>query len=422
MSTSRRPIDAIESLRSTRRSLGDGTVAGRARSATPARGGLRGRASALSPDVQPIGETIAVGRLAQVFDGGGTSIEWYGRRALIVGAGFDDQSFPADLLVIPRLAYYRLDLSFRWQTWRRGGRVQVLVNGEVYYDVRRRYATSFDRTFDLGVLEPDDAVEVVVSPIEGTPDDPFAAADGQIAVDLTASLVLVELPKDIVGPTNGEALSSCVSLSGNGSPCGDPIWYSGVATLPPNVTPGDLLLVAQQGSSLSNTSICCSGGTPSGPGQFILGRGELIRSTFRGAGVLGSDQSCVGGLATIWLRIATQQDIDEGIPYEHNGTGTHGSRCCVINLRGRWRESFDNANGSGLFQGNTAVPLLEGGNVLVVQRSPSATGATGGVPSIDGERVELLGSGTWVEVYACGPGPSTVVSGNRNTGTRLMLV
>ena len=64
MSTFRRPIDNAESLRSTRRSLGDGTVTGRSRLAMPPQNKARGtglqRLSAPAVDGDPLGECITV--------------------------------------------------------------------------------------------------------------------------------------------------------------------------------------------------------------------------------------------------------------------------------------------------------------------------------------------------------------------------
>ena len=64
MSTFRRPIDNAESLRSTRRSLGDGTVTGRSRLAMPPQNKARGtgfqRLTVPGIDGSPLGETITV--------------------------------------------------------------------------------------------------------------------------------------------------------------------------------------------------------------------------------------------------------------------------------------------------------------------------------------------------------------------------
>ena len=139
----------------------------------------------------PYGEAITVQTApGQVFDGGGTACEWVGVRSGIKRAGFSDLAFPTDRLPIPRLAYWRLDVQGGWDTYTRGGTVQVWRASTLLWQDRKPFWTHYARTFDLGVCDPTiDDIRVVVSPV-GQPD---AQPDGK-AGTFTASLVLVEVP------------------------------------------------------------------------------------------------------------------------------------------------------------------------------------------------------------------------------------
>ena len=406
MSESRRPIGSLESLRSTRRSLGDGTVVGRSRSATPPKGALRTGVTAVGPEAPVVGETIALYRLSQQFDGGGTFIDWIGLYPQLTSGGFLDTRLPTTQVLIPRFAYYRLDLAFEWLTWRRGGRVQVFINGTVAWDVQAPYGARFDRTFDLGVLDVDDVIEVAISPIGDTVVDGFAAADGQTAINITGSFVLVDIPKNLVLPD--PPVQVCGTYTGDGANCGTEVLVDQTMNLSSlDVNPGDFLFITTQASAIPGTSICCSGASPVTPGRIIMPEATEIRQSYRGAGVLGTDQSCVGSLVTCWYKIADGDEPDNGIDFQHNGEGTHGpGRWCVFNFRDRYRDVYGSAAAGNMVSSSQTVqmPFLEGGTILLVQRAPNNTGATGGSPAIQGEPVELLATGTWVDVYACGPG------------------
>lgn len=124
MTANRRPIGAIESLRNTRRSIGDGTLGGRSRIATPKQAGNARSASPASVISATPGEIgaiagsggIAIGLVAsgEIPDGGGT-IEWATWDPEIT-QGFQalQGSIPESLLPCPVDGITQATLHFAW--------------------------------------------------------------------------------------------------------------------------------------------------------------------------------------------------------------------------------------------------------------------------------------------------------------------
>lgn len=137
--TNRRPIGAIESLRNTRRSLGDGTLAGRSRIATPRRLGT-GRSSSASavvsapaaPDTAGgAGETITLRATGLEIPAGGADVTF--DEVLGSREGFGSLTVPTNYVEVSAAGYYDIHLSFRWEDWRGGGAIQSKVNDTTVY-------------------------------------------------------------------------------------------------------------------------------------------------------------------------------------------------------------------------------------------------------------------------------------------------
>jgi hypothetical protein len=138
----------------------------------------------------PIGETITAIRNEQTFPPEGALVEWAATKPGLVRAGFFAFDPPTDTLTIPLFGYWRLDVAFEWTSWVRGGRVQVLIDGDVVWDVVSEFGSRFARTFALDILRPGQQVTVRLSPDGGA-----VPPVGQEASGLVGSLVLVDAPR-----------------------------------------------------------------------------------------------------------------------------------------------------------------------------------------------------------------------------------
>lgn len=147
----------------------------------------------------PYGETITVTRGSQVFDGGGTDVEWTDLLPGLTAAGNSDLQLPTTVWSAPRRAYYRLDLEVEWLSWLKGGTVRVFIDGQQVWVRRSPFGPGFRRTLSLGVLDVGQQVTVRVSPVgfqvaEGEGFD--GVPDGQVG-EVVGTFELVELPVDV---------------------------------------------------------------------------------------------------------------------------------------------------------------------------------------------------------------------------------
>jgi hypothetical protein len=143
------------------------------------------------PVVQFGSHTIALQASDQHFEPSGTAIEWSSRRSRWRHHGFFQQTFPSSALTVEILRYWRLDLAWNWDTWVRGGWVEVLINGVPQW-TRTMLSDEWGDGFgpvslDLGVLPVGTTVEVVASPGE-------AASGPKLATGIVGSLVAVDPP------------------------------------------------------------------------------------------------------------------------------------------------------------------------------------------------------------------------------------
>jgi hypothetical protein len=173
----------------------DGTFES-ARPMIPARSGF-GAANlgtvVLPPGLTSGSHTVALYAADQTFAVAGTAISWAGRRPAWRHHGFYNLTFPTDTLTVEILRYWRLDLGFTWDTWVRGGWVEVLIDGAVQWP--RTWLTDEwgykvgPLSLDLGVLPIGTTVQVLVSP------GPEASV-AQMARKIFGSLVAVDPPGD----------------------------------------------------------------------------------------------------------------------------------------------------------------------------------------------------------------------------------
>jgi hypothetical protein len=189
----------------------------------------------------PIGETITVEQQQQTFLADPSPVVWQQRKQTLVGAGFVNFAPPTDTLTIPLYGYWRLDVAFTWESWVRGGRVQVKVDGTTVWQTLSTFGSRYVRTFALGILKAGQEVQVWLSP-DGTVAG--SSPDGQTAVELSASLVLVDKPRGVASdpPVSGPT----VLTSGSA----DRVSTSNPLPVPlPAMLEGDLLLVCFTGYS-----------------------------------------------------------------------------------------------------------------------------------------------------------------------------
>jgi hypothetical protein len=236
----------------------DGTFES-ARPMLPSRGGF-GAGSlgtvSLPPGLLPGSHTIALYAQDQTFNPAGTPIVWAGKRASWRHHGFFQQTLPNSVLTVEILRYWRLDLGFTWDTWVKGGWVEVLINGTPQWTstmLTDMWGWKVGPTsLDLGVVPVGTTVQVVVSPGP-------AASSGQLATGIFGSLVAVD-------PIGGDTLLASeppgVPGSGEWLPYdldrqnGATSATAGVTTtLLDGLTAGDLLVAAVHWISKSSNSV-----------------------------------------------------------------------------------------------------------------------------------------------------------------------
>ena len=205
-----RAAERARDQREWSREIMPGTHAGRSLASTPLQRSASSGVAAVSIErADPYGETVTVSTAAgQLFDGGGTACQWVSQVAGPRRAGFPGLAFPTDRLTPSLRAYYALDFGGHWHEWVRGGTVTVKRSGVTLWQERLPFWTHYQRTFDLGVLDPrvGDHVKVYVSPVG----EAGAQPDGQQGT-FVASLRLVELP--VVGVPIANVGSYLVALN-----------------------------------------------------------------------------------------------------------------------------------------------------------------------------------------------------------------
>lgn len=160
-----RLLDATTGLSRTRSSLGDGTVRGRARLATPYNAArLRQAAQASGEGNRPLGETITVQAASQQIAESGSQLEFTQYHPVLIGAGFEEMTLPVLSFRSPLLAYYRLDVKFRWASYVGPTSVWVNIRGQEAHRVQLPNADRFMGVFDCGVMFMGDTAEVWAAP------------------------------------------------------------------------------------------------------------------------------------------------------------------------------------------------------------------------------------------------------------------
>ena len=141
MTTQRQPVDALTGLDRTRRSMGDGTLRGRARIATPYDPRrLKRPGAVVTPRFKAFigGETVTLRAVDVEVPTGGTLVTF---SQTLSRSGFGDLEMPAAEVPVTFQGYYDLHVSMNWKRgaaaplgWRGGGSVRVRANGVAVYD------------------------------------------------------------------------------------------------------------------------------------------------------------------------------------------------------------------------------------------------------------------------------------------------
>lgn len=191
---SRPRIDPTESLRNTRRSMGDGTLGGRLRIATPYDPRrLRRATSAITAGNPPAGETVALTGTVTV-DGGGTAVI-ASLDAIQAQQGFRSVSAAGDVPKLPVTATYLAEVDVRWTDGRRDTSVpEVTVNGtaisQVWPDDGHVWGRWVDQVAFAGTRG--DIFDVEVTPSDGTSHD----------AEVTVRLTVLEQLRSVVEATS----------------------------------------------------------------------------------------------------------------------------------------------------------------------------------------------------------------------------
>ena len=167
----RRPLDATTGLTRTRASMGDGTVRGKARIATPYDPRrLRTPTRAGTPGNEPVGETVSLFRASQVFlDSSSNPVEWTTILAVPVQAGWISVETPTDELQFPITAEWVVDLMFEWDDWAGGVTVEIWVGEVLTRLISYPFASRFDEHgISLGVCLRGERLQMKIRPSSGS--------------------------------------------------------------------------------------------------------------------------------------------------------------------------------------------------------------------------------------------------------------
>ena len=343
---------------------------------------------------------ISVTTGVQEFAEAGTLAEWTGVKPGPVTVGFD-LSFPTDVLTIVQPGTYRLDVDHRWADYLGGGTVEVLVNGTVIWGPDSEpYGPSFATTYNLGLLDRGDEVQVRVAPTDGTEDG--VTVGSLVLVEPAAQKAPLPPPEfgEVLGPvtTSGTSFNSSHTLS---------------VSAPEGTEVGDLLVVSWLGRSLFGFG--GGSGTMTPDGNFTLAAWHTE------SGTLFQDRQ----QHYLYAKAADSADAAGTATYEWATTGSENNRSslAMIAVKGAGGLGLgaSAAEGQSGELASLSLPSLSGGLVLVAaagrrnQNSPNTFSTptlvaptetvaayTAGTPSRGVHRIGVAPDGTAVEATFTG--------------------
>lgn len=236
--TNMKPTDVITGLRNTRRSLGDGTLNGRSRVATPAQTGSARKIpkSRVSPAGSVIarGETITLSGTTQ--DGSG-ALEWSAQVSDKIPAGFSSLSLPTTDIPTSVKGYYDVQDLVLELASATGATITVYAvdsGGSTRelgtYTGPSSWKHLDQHHFSLGVLDEESIRIVVDQSVTGTFYGNFSAIERQRTVMATSAVTYIDefgetfagssdatynlaIPGDL-GVSNGDLLLVTIGTSG----------------------------------------------------------------------------------------------------------------------------------------------------------------------------------------------------------------